>query len=113
MKGEVVYIDDEPMLCRAFSAILMQRGIAVTTFTDSVAAIAHINSHPTALVICDYRMPRLSGLDVRAQIPDDIPFYLVSGELDVPMREGVKVSGILTKPFRIERLVEIVESHLK
>lgn len=106
----VVYIDDEPLLCKAMRSLLSGATVDVVTFVDPHEALVYLAEHPVDLVICDYRMPGLSGLDVLAQLPRPIPFYLVSGELEAPQPEGVL--GVLDKPFPIAKLLEIVRRHL-
>ena len=103
----VVYIDDEPMLCRAFKKIFENAGVPVITFTEPKLAIAYLRDHPPAVVICDYRMPSMSGLDVLDHVRPGTPFFLVSGDLAITLaKDDPRVTGILTKPFRAETLLE-------
>ncbi len=109
----VVYIDDEELLCRVFKRVLASCGSPVVTFTEPEAAIAYIHEHPPAVVICDYRMPSLTGLQVLERLAPGIPFYLVSGNLGVAsLRSHPGVTGALTKPFRPEALLDIVQLHV-
>jgi len=114
--GAVVYIDDEPALCRATRMVfeLMEIPVPIETFTDPFAALEFIRIQHVLLVICDYRMPGLSGLELLERIERDIPFYVVSGDLDVTRwTDGnPRVTGVLAKPYRPERLLEIVHAHL-
>jgi CheY-like chemotaxis protein len=106
----VVYIDDEPLLCKAIHKLLTASDIPVTTFVDPTEALAYLAANPVDVVICDYRMPSLSGLDVLARLPRPIPFYLVSGELEVVQPRGAL--GVLDKPFSLPRLLDIVLQHV-
>ncbi len=63
MSASIVYIDDEPMLCRAFRSVLAAVDIPVETFTDVDAALDYIRAHDVAAVFCDYRMPTVTGAD--------------------------------------------------
>lgn len=116
MTGFVVYIDDEAVLCRATRMVfeLLEPPIAFETFADPALAIDFIRAHDVAIVICDYRMPKLSGLDVLARIDRQVPFYLLSGDLDVSRWADTnpRVTGVLAKPCRPERLIEVIRSHL-
>lgn len=106
----IIYIDDEPMLCTVFARIFDESGHPVVTFTDPVAAIAYLAEHPAAAIICDYRMPAMSGLQLLDQVTTDAPFFLVSGDLAIEDRGAAnpRVTGVLTKPFQPERLLELV-----
>jgi CheY-like chemotaxis protein len=109
----IVYIDDEPLLCRVFTKIFESAGAPVVAFTDPEAAIAYLRDHEAAVIICDYRMPSLTGLDVLDRIPPGTPFFLVSGDLAITLaRSDPRVTGILTKPFRAEALLERVRAYV-
>ena len=114
MTEPVVYIDDEPLLRRATEAILGRSGIAVATFTDPLAGLAYVEAHPVAVVLCDYRMPRMNALELLQQLARAVPFYIVSGELDVARLAAgnPRVTGVLTKPFPAEEMLELVRAHL-
>lgn len=106
----VVYIDDEPMLCRAIKMVFATAAIPVETFSDPAEALRFLADHEVALVICDYRMPGMSGLDVLEKLPRPVPYYLVTGELEIPAPDGV--IEVLEKPFPLQRLVEIARKYL-
>ena len=106
----VVYIDDEPMLCRAIRMVFATAEIPVETFSDPSEALRFLAEHEVAVVICDYRMPGLSGLDVLEKLPHRVPYYLVTGELEIATPEGV--IEVLEKPFPLQRLVEIARKYL-
>ena len=114
MTAPVVYIDDEPLLCRATEAIPGYSGIAVTTFTDPLAGLAFLQANPVAVVLCDYRMPRMTALELLQRLERDLPFYIVSGELDVGrlVAGNPRVAGVLTKPFPAEQMLALVRGHL-
>jgi len=109
----VVYIDDEPSLCRVFEMVLGARGMKIVTFTDPAAAIVYLNANDVAVVFCDYRMPKMSGLAVLAQMTRPAPFYLVSGDLAADAcKSNPGVTGLLAKPFRAEELIALVKKHV-
>ncbi|MBK9037194.1 MAG: response regulator [Myxococcales bacterium] len=114
MSAPVVYIDDEPLLCRAIEAILGRAGIAVVTFTDPLAGLAYVQANAVAVVLCDYRMPHLDALGLLQRLERDLPFYVVSGELDMTSwtASEPRITGVVPKPFPAERILEIARAHL-
>lgn len=120
MTAHVVYIDDEAPLCRAFTLLLRREpGLAVTTFTDPDEALRFLAEKSIDLVFCDYRLPDTNALEMLESLsgtsPSYVgPFYVVSGDLDVVRDTGdhPRVTGVLTKPFRAERILEIVRAHV-
>lgn len=113
MSLAVVYIDDEPSLCRVFEMVLGSRNVPIATFTDAEAAIRYLEENGAAVVFCDYRMPKMTGIDVLSKLTRSMPFYMVSGDLDSGgCAEAPGVTGVLAKPFCAEELLEIVARHV-
>jgi CheY-like chemotaxis protein len=115
VSAPIVFVDDEPLLCRALTLTLKRLGRSVLTFTDPREAVAHLaTSERPAVVICDYRMPELTGLEVLARMPPGIPFILISGDLAVGESEQLsRVTAFLAKPFKPDQLLAAVEPLLR
>lgn len=113
MTSSVLYIDDEPLLCTAFERILAAHEIRAVAFTDPELALTFAGSHDICAVVCDYRMPSLSGLDVLAQLDRDLPFFLVSGDIETAhrVRDNSRITGVLAKPFTPEMLIASLEPY--
>ena len=112
MSGPIVYIDDEPMLCRAFGRLSDLHGVAWKTFTGPREGLAFVLANEVKAIFCDYRMPEMNAIEVLAQIDREVPFYLVSGDLDAERiaASQPRITGVLTKPFRAERLFEMFDA---
>jgi len=110
MSGAVVYIDDEPAICRLVQWRMEGAGLPVATFTDPHEALDWIGRHPVRCVLCDHRMPGLSGLEVRERLAPGLPFWLVTGDLSLePGFSGPDGGpGVLYKPFDFDALVACV-----
>lgn len=110
----IVFIDDEPALCRVFTRVLARLD-TVVAFSDPRAAVAHLAGHAAAVVVCDYRMPGLTGFDVLREVRPGTPFVMISGDLDAAdfARPAVAgVSAFLSKPLRPDDLLSIVRDLL-
>lgn len=114
MSLPIVYVDDEQLLCRVFHTVLRRTGLPVHTFTDPNEALAFIRENRVCVIVCDYRMPQMTGLELLDRIEADVPFILVSGDLGVTRwTEGnPRVRGVLTKPFRPEHLLDLIGGYL-
>lgn len=106
----IVYVDDEPMLCRAFQRVFEEADRPVVTFTDPDTALAYLRDHPVSVIVCDYRMPTMTGLQLLERFTGDAPFFLMSGDLEVAslVKHLPRVTGLLAKPFKPEQLLEFV-----
>jgi CheY-like chemotaxis protein len=110
----VVYIDDEPALCRAFSLMLRSSGWELHTFTDPQEALTFVEQHEVDVVVCDLRMPTMTGREFRARMTSAAAFILTSGDLlaknEVKSMEGVR--AFLPKPFEPEHLIDMIAAAL-
>jgi DNA-binding NtrC family response regulator len=109
MALNVVYVDDEGELCEIFADFFTSKDVGVTAFTDAKQAIDHINKNNVDLVFLDFRLPGIRGDELAKEIPDHIPRYLLTGELDV--KTIVPFKEILRKPYDIEKIVTIINAH--
>jgi CheY-like chemotaxis protein len=107
----VVYVDDEPALCRVFRLILRRTGATVHAFTNPVEALAFIEQTAVDVIISDYRMPEMTGLELLGCIDRDVPFFMVSGELSIEalVTDEPRVTAVLVKPFRPEELLDLLQ----
>jgi CheY-like chemotaxis protein len=107
--------DDEDIL--ALVALRLGRvGYRVVTAGDGAQALASAREHLPALAVLDVMMPRLSGLEVVAELRRDerlraVKVILLSArvqELDLQRGLDAGADLYLIKPFRFEELEEAV-----
>lgn len=87
----VVIADDDPSLRRLLAAVLSDEGFEVIQAEDGEEAIALIEHHHPDVAILDYKMPRLSGLDVIRRVrhhPElgSMQLLMFTGSDEVPER---------------------------
>jgi DNA-binding NtrC family response regulator len=105
----IVYIDDEQFLLEAFEMLYQDSTqLQIKTFLDPMEGVKFINSEDVALVFCDYRLPGLMGNEVKSKIEKNVPFYIVTGDLDVEDAEAY--TGILRKPLEDDDVIGIIKS---
>jgi CheY-like chemotaxis protein len=108
----VLLVDDERSLASVGERRLTALGYAVTVSTDPVTALEMFRERPGDfdLVMTDYSMPRMNGLDLaRAihQIRPELPILLSTGFAEEFAQESLEPSGIrqvLNKPLGIQDL---------
>lgn len=113
----VLVVDDEAGPRALVASVLQDLGIGhVDSAADGQEALERFQTDGTAydLIICDWMMPRLSGLDLLKQVREsrsDLPFLMVTA---LATLEAVKkalahqVSGYIAKPFTPDQLEEKV-----
>jgi PAS domain S-box-containing protein len=115
-----VYIDDDPVMVAMVHALLRRWGYRVTCFEDPRDALAALRARPGEydIVVTDYNMPGLSGLDVAnelARIRPGLPIVISSGYITEDMVTAAAQAGVrsvMPKEYTLERLPGIVGSVL-
>ena len=59
----IVVVDDEPSIVRMCVQVLRSKGHTVNGFTRADEALKHLGGTPTDLLVVDYKMPELTGLE--------------------------------------------------
>jgi CheY-like chemotaxis protein len=111
----VFVVDDEPMLLELAEAILKPLGYKVRTFRDPELALKEFPAARPDVVITDYAMGRMSGMDLIRECRRLNPhqkMILLSGTVDehVFAEAPVKPDQFLTKPYQIQDLAERVRA---
>jgi PAS domain S-box-containing protein len=115
----ILLLDDEQTIVEMGTAILEELGYKVTTETDSLRALEVFSARPNEfdLIITDYTMPNLTGLDLAKKIRrlrPDIPILLCTGFSEKITPNSVKELGIglLMKPYGMGQISEAVRKIL-
>ncbi|MGH8178693.1 MAG: PAS domain S-box protein [Steroidobacter sp.] len=112
----ILYVDDEEPLVHLATRFLTRVGYRVTAHTSAAQALSAFKSDPRAfdLVVTDFNMPEMSGLELALQMlrlrPDALVVlasgYLPADEVEKARRLGVR--EVIAKPTAMENLPGIV-----
>jgi response regulator RpfG family c-di-GMP phosphodiesterase len=114
----ILVVDDEETIRLALGRFLRARGYEVHAVAAGQAALDAITPGAYALMLCDVRMPGLSGLDVvpRARALDpDLAVVMLSAVNDAPTARSALTQGAadyLVKPVELAVLLQAVEKAL-
>ena len=111
----VMYIDDESALVELTTRMLQRRGYVVEGFTQAEQAVEAFRADPARidLVVTDFSMPRMSGLDVAREllaIRPDIGIVLTSGYLSDDLVESSRQLGIQHVIYKANTVNELCET---
>jgi CheY-like chemotaxis protein len=112
--ARILLIDDEPAVRDVLADVLAAQGHTVSALPDGRAGLARLRDEPFDLVVTDLGMPELSGWEVvrLARLErGGIPVVLVTGWADHIDQEEARahgVNGVLTKPFEVDAVREVV-----
>ncbi len=113
---QVLYIDDDEVMLVLVERLLQRMGYRVRACNDPRAALEllRVDASAFALVISDFNMPGLSGLDVARelrQICPQLPLVISSGHLSDEQRAALAACGVqelIRKEFTLEELGPVV-----
>lgn len=111
-------VDDDVTMVEFFRVVITHLGYRVSTAYDGLAALDHCRKTAFDLVVCDIRMPRLSGISFLSNVNRACPdknrrIIMVSGLDDKSLaREAISAgaSQFLLKPVTMKVLMETVKS---
>jgi DNA-binding NtrC family response regulator len=81
-KPHVLVVDDHELYRKAVERILVRAGHQVSTARDASEAMQLVTHEPVDLVLCDVKMPGISGLELVRQIHEvhpDLPCIVITG----------------------------------
>lgn len=119
---KVLVVDDFATMRKIVRNILKQIGFEdITEAEDGCVALRLIKSEPVGLVVTDWNMPNMSGLDLLREIRQNpqtasLPVLMVTAEgLKENVMDAVKagVNNYVVKPFTAEVLQEKIETIFK
>ncbi len=112
----IMIVEDDKDLRDMLELTLSSQGYTIVTATNGMEALEKLHGPETpALILLDLMMPLLNGFDfchARRMDPKlkQIPVVVLSGASNFRQWETIlKADGYLSKPLRIERLLEMVD----
>jgi len=113
----VLIVDDDVVIIDAMAEVLSIHDIHVETAENGDQALDCINlGVKPDMVISDYRMPGMTGLEVmkevRRVLNEEVPFVIMTGDTSFDKVEGIEFANctILRKPIDMPELVALIES---
>ncbi|MBA3598545.1 MAG: PAS domain-containing protein [Methylibium sp.] len=112
----VLYVDDDEIMVLTVERLLQRAGYRVSGYLDAREALAALRAQPQSfdLVVTDFSMPVLSGIDVAREVRllrADLPVVISSGYITDELRaEAARlgVNRLLHKEHTVEELDALV-----
>lgn len=119
--ARILVVDDEETIVELISFNLEKEGFIVDTATDGQEALLKIAARKPDLIVLDWMLPGLDGLDICRRIrqnPDttDIPVIMLTArgeEVDRILGLELGASDYVTKPFSPRELAARVKAQLR
>jgi DNA-binding response OmpR family regulator len=119
MDAHILLVEDEVKLARFIELELNSEGYRVSVANDGMAGLTLARESAPDIVILDWMLPGLSGLEVCRRLRatgNKVPIILLTAKDEV----GDRVAGLdagaddyVVKPFSIEELLARIRAHLR
>ena len=121
MPNKILIVDDEPFNLDLLEQELMEYEYVIERAVDGVDALEKTESFGPDLILLDYMMPKMSGLEVVKQLRENekhkaIPVILLTAKAS----QEDKIAGLdagaddyVTKPFEMQELTARIEALLR
>jgi len=116
MNPRVLVVEDKEYELQSLVLVLEDEGLDVTGFSDPKAALAHLESHRTDILVTDLRMPGMDGMELLTRARDlhpDLEALVMTayGSIDTAV-EAVKRGAfhyIVKSPSLAEELLLVLQ----
>ena len=115
----VIFVDDDPHIRQAIAQTLTLESMPVACFEDAPSGLAAITPEYGGIVLCDYNMPGMDGIEmldrVRA-VDETIPVIILTGQGDISTAVTAMQRGaydFIEKPFDEDELLELLRHALE
>lgn len=114
----VLVVDDDPDLCRAWSALLSRNGFLTVAVSEPSRASGRAEEFRPHLVMVDFDMPKMTGAELavhlrKAPSTKDVPLVLLVDGADEDHRTIAAASGVTACIDKMESeavLVNLIRS---
>jgi len=119
MTAHILLVEDEVKLARFIELELSYEGYRVSVSHDGLAGLTAARDFHPDLIILDWMLPSLSGLEVCRRLRatgDKVPVILLTAKDEVSDRVVGLDAGAddyVVKPFSVEELLARVRAHLR
>lgn len=115
---KILVVDDERAIRELAQLYLEKAGFAVTTSADGRSALEQVKYDPPSLVVLDWMLPEIDGLEVcrRIRADSNLPILILTArdeEIDQIIGLEMGADDYMTKPFNPRLLVAHVKAILR
>lgn len=120
MAARILVVDDEAHILHVLSLKLRNAGYEVTTAVDGEEAFDVASQEPPDLVITDFQMPYMTGLELCRALAGHaptarVPVLILTARgfaLDAADLKIGNIRGVVSKPFSPRAVLQVVKEAL-
>jgi len=99
----VLLVDDERLVLSALRRLLARAGFDVKTAMSGPEAVALLEKEPVDLIVSDYQMPGMTGIEFLREVAPrwpDILRCMLTAQADKELLDAALRDGLLHRAFR-------------
>jgi CheY-like chemotaxis protein len=114
----ILIVDNEPGILRLLHHIVTRRGMTPWLAANATEALARLAAQPPDMILTDWRMPDMSGLDLAHLVKNapqtaHVPVVLLTGMTAANLKlDLLPIDAILLKPFALQELYVLFDRFL-
>ena len=116
----IMLVEDDPDTLRLLWLIITElaTGYTILTCPDGDVALEQAMQQPTPLIITDYNLPGMNGLQLTAAVKAHAPatrVVLISASISPDLERRARDRGVdylVRKPFQVDPLIQMVRAAL-
>jgi CheY-like chemotaxis protein len=111
---QILFVDDHEVLARLSCEILEMQGYRAVSAYNAADVLAKFEKHRFDLMVTDFRMEGMNGLELARKVHDkhpDVPVIIVTGY--GPIDGGGDVEACLSKEALFPELLEKIKYYLE
>ncbi len=121
LKGHILVVEDDELSRELLKILLTKHGYAVTLALNGLEALTIFKATLFDLVLMDLQMPEMDGVTTAQRIREmeagqsRVPVVALTASnipTNSPFQFKRDIDAILTKPFQIQTLLQVIESHI-
>lgn len=118
-RKKILVVDDDNSICNYLEKKLIEKDFDVTSAYNGSSAIELCQENRYDIIILDYEMPGINGIQVIAQLKKlkiEIPIIMLTAHdyMDVAVEAISKgAKDFITKPFNLDNLFSVLEKYTR
>lgn len=110
----LLVVDDEPIVGKRLNQVFSKMGFEIETHTEAATAMAAMAAKPFDIVVTDFKMDGMDGMEVLRQVRGMNPstkVIIITGYASPETAELAEAQGVfafLAKPFRLDELKQVI-----
>lgn len=121
MEEKIAIVEDEDDIRESLKLLLEREGYNVTDYEDGTEALVGFKNEIPDLILLDWMLPRLSGIDILKIVRNDQKFsktgiiMVTAKSLEINIVDALNLGGddYIVKPFKKEELLARIKAVLR